>query len=49
VAATAYPTDKPRPQLYVTNLTGFSNPSGSNISGVNDNQLFGFDQGVLAP
>jgi hypothetical protein len=47
--ATAYPTDKPRPQLYVTNLTGFSNPSGSNISGVNDNQLFGFDQGVLAP
>ena len=23
--ATAYPTDMPRPQLYVTNLTGFSN------------------------
>jgi len=43
----AYPTDKPRPQLYVTNLTGFSNGTGNNPSGVNDNQLWGFDQGVL--
>jgi hypothetical protein len=43
----AYPTDKPRPQLFVTNLTGFSNGTGNNPSGVNDNQLWGFDQGVL--
>ena len=38
----AYPTDKPRPQLFVTNLTGFSNGTGNNPSGVNDNQLWGF-------
>ncbi len=42
-----YPTDKPRPQLYVTNLTGFSNGTINNPSAVNDNQLWGFDQGVL--
>ena len=42
-----YPTDIPRPQLFVTNLTGFSNGTGNNPSGVNDNQLWGFDQGVL--
>jgi hypothetical protein len=42
-----YPTDMPRPQLFVTNLTGFSNGTGNNPSGVNDNQLWGFDQGVL--
>ena len=46
-AATAYPTDMPRPQLYVTNLTGFSNGTLDNPSGVDDNQLWGFDQGVL--
>ena len=45
--ASAYPTDMPRPQLYVTNLTGFSNGTGNNPSGVDDNQLWGFDQGVL--
>jgi hypothetical protein len=45
--ATAYPTDMPRPQLYVTNLTGFSNGTLNNPSGVDDNQLWGFDQGVL--
>ena len=45
--AAGYPTDMPRPQLYVTNLTGFSNGTGNNPSGVNDNQLWGFDQGVL--
>ena len=43
----AYPTDKPRPQLFVTNLTGFSNGTINNPSAVNDNQLWGFDQGVL--
>ena len=42
-----YPTDIPRPQLFVTNLTGFSNGTTNNPSGVNDNQLWGFDQGVL--
>ena len=42
-----YPTDIPRPGLFVTNLTGFSNGTFNNPSGVNDNQLWGFDQGVL--
>jgi hypothetical protein len=42
-----YPTDIPRPSLFVTNLTGFSNGTFNNPSGVNDNQLWGFDQGVL--
>jgi len=42
-----YPTDIPRPQLFVTNLTGFSNGTFNNPSAVNDNQLWGFDQGVL--
>ena len=42
-----YPTDMPRAQLFVTNLTGFSNGTFNNPSGVNDNQLWGFDQGVL--
>jgi hypothetical protein len=45
--ATGYPTDMPRPQLYTANLTGFSNGTFNNPSGVNDNQLWGFDQGVL--
>ena len=43
-----YPTDKPRPQLTTTNLTGFS---GSflvpELGTVNDNQLWGADFGVL--
>jgi hypothetical protein len=45
--ATAYPTDLPRPQLYVANLTGYSNGTHSNPSGVNDNQLWGVDAGTL--
>jgi hypothetical protein len=45
--ATAYPTDMPRAQLYVTNLTGYSNGTRSNPTGVDDNQLFGYDTGVL--
>ena len=43
-----YPTDKPRPQLTTTNLTGFS---GSflvpELGTVDDNQLWGADFGVL--
>ena len=42
-----YPTDVPRPQLFVSNLTGFSNGSLGNPSGVNDNQLWGGDFGIL--
>jgi hypothetical protein len=43
-----YPTDKPRPQLTTTNLTGFT---GSflvpELGTVDDNQLWGADFGVL--
>jgi len=43
----AYPTDKPRPQLYVTNLTGEQGANGQPIFGtVNSNQLYGADFGV---
>ncbi len=45
-----YPTDKPRPQLFTANLTGFSNGSFFpffNPTGVNSNQLWGADHGVL--
>ncbi|HEX2742998.1 MAG TPA: hypothetical protein VHN16_01165 [Streptosporangiaceae bacterium] len=43
----AYPTDKPRPELYVTNLTGEEGANGQPIFGtVNSNQLFGADFGV---
>ena len=42
-----YPTDRPRPQLFTQNLTGFSNGSGSPIASVQDNQLWGADFGVL--
>jgi hypothetical protein len=45
-----FPTDKPRPQLFVSNLTGFSQgnvPLGQPIGNVNDNQLWGADFGVL--
>jgi len=46
--ASAYPTDLPRPQLYVTNLTGFQGANGLPTPGtVNDNQLWGLDSGVL--
>ena len=43
----AYPTDMPRPELYVTNLTGFQGAGGFPQGTIDDNQLFGFDQGVL--
>ena len=45
----AYPTDKPRPQLTVTNITGFSQSSppfyipGPELGTVNANQLWGAD------
>jgi hypothetical protein len=45
--AGAYPTDKPRAQLEVTNLTGFSHGLGTPIGSVNSNQLWGADFGVL--
>ncbi len=44
-----YPTDKPRPQVVVTNLTGFSNgPNGLELGTVNNDQLWGADFGVLS-
>jgi hypothetical protein len=46
--SSGYPTDKPRPQLTTTNLTGFT---GSflvpELGTVDDNQLWGADFGVL--
>jgi len=44
-----YPTDIPRPQLTVTNLSGESQgtPPGPVLGTVNDNQLWGADIGVL--
>ena len=42
-----FPTDKPRPQVLVQNLTGFSHGFGSPIGSVQDNQLWGADWGVL--
>ena len=47
------PTDKPRPQLVVTNITGESNASpplfipGPVLGTVNDDQLWGADIGIL--
>jgi hypothetical protein len=42
-----FPTDKPRPQLFVNNLTGFSQGRGLQIGSVDDTQLWGADSGVL--
>jgi hypothetical protein len=42
-----FPTDKPRPQLFVNNLTGFSQGRGLQIGSVDDTQLWGADEGVL--
>jgi len=41
------PTDTPRPQLYVDNLTGFSHGSFLNWSGIIDTQEWGADFGSL--
>ena len=42
-----FPTDKPRPQLLVSNLDGFQTTIGTPIGSVNDFQLWGADFGVL--
>ena len=42
-----FPTDKPRPQLLVRNLTGFSHGIGTLIGSVDNNQLWSADFGVL--
>jgi hypothetical protein len=43
------PTDMPRPQLVVTNISGFSNgfPPGPELGTVDVNQLWGADYGIL--
>jgi hypothetical protein len=43
----SFPTDKPRPQLVVTNITGSSNGPGPALGTVNVNQLWGADFGIL--
>jgi hypothetical protein len=51
--ASGYPTDMPRPQLQVDNLTGYSLPSGPfpfpgpELGTVDDGQLWGADFGIL--
>jgi hypothetical protein len=47
--ASGYPTNMPRPQLQVDNLSGESQgfPPGPVLGTVNDNQLWGADFGVL--
>src|SRR4051812_6459448 len=45
--ATGFPTDKPRPQLQVKNLTGFTQGRGTQVGSVADVQLWGADFGVL--
>ncbi len=47
--SSAYPTDEPRPSLYVTNLTGSQGANGYPGGTIDSSQLFGIDQGVLAP
>jgi len=46
-SANGQPTDMPRPQLFVSNLTGFSNGAGPIVGTVNENQLWGAVPGVL--
>ena len=41
------PTDVPRPQIQVRNLTGFSNGFGPIVGTVPDTQLWGADFGVI--
>jgi hypothetical protein len=47
--SSGYPTDKPRPVLYVSNLTGFQGAGGFPQGTINSSQLFGADLGILAP
>ncbi len=44
-----YPTDKPRPSLFVSNLTGFTQPGGifPVLGSINSNQLWSARLGVL--
>jgi hypothetical protein len=42
-----FPTDRPRPQLQVKNLTGFTQGRGTQVGSVDDTQLWGADFGVL--
>jgi hypothetical protein len=44
--ANGFPTDRPRPQLQVRNLTGFSNGIGKVVGTVIDTQLWGANFGV---
>jgi hypothetical protein len=45
--ASAYPTDMPRPSLYVANLTGFQGANGLPVTGtIDDTQLWGQMTGV---
>ena len=44
--ANGYPTDRPRPQIQVRNLTGFSNGFGPTVGTVIDTQLWGANFGV---
>lgn len=43
----AFPTDSPRAQLFVNNLTGFATGRGTPVGSVIDSQLWGADFGVL--
>ena len=43
----SFPTDMPRPQLVVTNITGSSNGPGPVLGTVNVNQLWGAKFGIL--
>jgi hypothetical protein len=47
--AAGFPTDKPRPQLFVSNLTGFTQPGGifPVLGSINSNQLWSARFGVL--
>jgi hypothetical protein len=45
-----FPTDRPRPQLQVDNLSGFTNANGLlNFPSINDNQLWGANIGPFQP
>ncbi len=47
--AAGFPTDKPRPQLLLKNLTGFTQPGGifPVLGSINSNQLWSAKFGVL--
>jgi hypothetical protein len=46
--ANNYPTNMPRPELYVSNLTGFQGAGGFPQGTINSSQLFGADFGRLS-